>query len=115
MMTLVQVTKVYLANVQLPKSIKKLGPKEQPVYSIPWMYDGRDFLRKKFIGKTVTVTMDFVDGDKSYATVKSGTNNLGAMVIYQVCVCFWWRGVSALFSPIGLFTCIYRIYSVYLF
>ena len=32
----------------------------RPLYDIPWMYEAREFLRKKLIGKKAEVTVDYV-------------------------------------------------------
>ena len=32
----------------------------RPLYDIPWMYEAREFLRKKLIGKRADVTVDYV-------------------------------------------------------
>lgn len=32
----------------------------RPLYDIPWMYEAREFLRKKLIGKKVNVTVDYI-------------------------------------------------------
>ena len=32
----------------------------RPLYDIPWMYEAREFLRKKMIGKKIEVTVDYV-------------------------------------------------------
>lgn len=31
----------------------------RPLYDIPWMYEAREFLRKKLIGKKVNVVVDY--------------------------------------------------------
>lgn len=32
----------------------------RPIYDIPWMYEAREFLRKKLIGKRVEVNVDYI-------------------------------------------------------
>ena len=32
----------------------------KPLYDVPWMFEAREFLRKKLIGKRVDVTVDYV-------------------------------------------------------
>lgn len=32
----------------------------RPIYDIPWMYEAREFLRKKLIGKRVEVVVDYI-------------------------------------------------------
>lgn len=36
------------------------GRQFRPLYDIPFMFEAREFLRKKLIGKKVTVTVDYV-------------------------------------------------------
>ena len=36
----------------------------RPLYDIPWMYEAREFLRKKMIGKKVDITVDYVQAAK---------------------------------------------------
>jgi len=31
----------------------------RPLYDIPWLFEAREFLRKKLIGKKVNVTVDY--------------------------------------------------------
>lgn len=57
--------KVYLSSVRPPKKaddtyeINK-SDKFRPLYDIPYMFEAREFLRKKLIGKRVQVTVDYV-------------------------------------------------------
>lgn len=32
----------------------------RPLYDIPWMFEAREYLRKKLIGKKVHVTVDYI-------------------------------------------------------
>lgn len=32
----------------------------RPLYDIPWMFEAREFLRKKLIGKKVNVVVDYI-------------------------------------------------------
>jgi staphylococcal nuclease domain-containing protein 1 len=36
----------------------------RPLYDIPWMFEAREFLRKKLIGKKVNVDVDYVQTAK---------------------------------------------------
>lgn len=36
----------------------------RPLYDIPWMFEAREFLRKKLIGKHVKVTVDYIQPAK---------------------------------------------------
>lgn len=45
----------------------KTGPRPKgfrPLYDIPWMFEAREFLRKKLIGKNVKITTDYVQPAK---------------------------------------------------
>lgn len=44
---------------------RKEGNEDKPrgnrsIFDVPWQYEAREFLRKKLIGKRVTVTVDYV-------------------------------------------------------
>ena len=39
---------------------RPLGGRARPLYDIPWMFEAREFLRKKLIGKKVNVTVDYI-------------------------------------------------------
>ncbi|XP_014242124.1 staphylococcal nuclease domain-containing protein 1 [Cimex lectularius] len=65
------VRKIFLAGIRPPKeqpgANKEAPPKtdgqrqrpKRPLYDIPWMFDAREFLRKKLIGKKVNVTHNY--------------------------------------------------------
>ncbi|KAF7265330.1 hypothetical protein GWI33_021313 [Rhynchophorus ferrugineus] len=63
------VKKVFLASIRPPREGKavpdeegKLPPKQKgfrPLYDIPWMFEAREYLRKKLIGKKVHVIVDY--------------------------------------------------------
>lgn len=36
----------------------------RPLYDIPWMFEAREFLRKKLIGKKVNVVVDYIQTAK---------------------------------------------------
>ena len=62
------------------KASEKSGPRFRPLYDIPFMFQGREFLRKKIIGKKVTVTVEYVQPasnnfpDRLCCTVVQGTS-----------------------------------------
>lgn len=50
-----------------PDEENKQSPRPKgfkPLYDIPWMYEAREFLRKKLIGKKVNVTVDYIQPAK---------------------------------------------------
>ena len=56
--------KIHLASIRpprLPEGQSK-GPKFRPLYDIPFMFDAREFLRKKLINQNVHVTVDYIQG-----------------------------------------------------
>ena len=42
------------------KVAKGMDPKAKPLYSVPYMFEAREFLRKKIIGKKVHVKIDYM-------------------------------------------------------
>ena len=84
---------VHLANVKCPNFPSEIVPGELAEYMSPWVYDGRDFLRKRFLGKKVTVRVEFskearsegprVVKEKVYVTVTYGQISIGAMAIAE--------------------------------
>ncbi|XP_048004944.1 staphylococcal nuclease domain-containing protein 1 isoform X2 [Leguminivora glycinivorella] len=65
--------KIFLASIRPPR--EKNSPDEEgkpsirpkgfkPLYDIPWMFEAREFLRKKLIGKKVSVTVDYIQPAK---------------------------------------------------
>ncbi|XP_068744654.1 staphylococcal nuclease domain-containing protein 1-like [Montipora capricornis] len=61
--------------------------KPRPLYDIPYMFEAREFLRKKLIGKKVNVKIDYIkppsDGfpERTCATVTMGGINIGEALI----------------------------------
>ena len=51
------IDKIY--KVPLPLSVYILY-RPRPLYDVPYMFEAREFLRKKLIGKKVSVTVDYV-------------------------------------------------------
>jgi len=58
--------KIHLASIRPPREEKAEGEKIKrekgfrPLYDIPWMWEAREFLRKKLIGHNVQVTVDYI-------------------------------------------------------
>ena len=83
---------VHLASARTPPEDepKLLHPGELARYKSTWIYDGRDLIRKLYVGRTVKVLVDFVkpgrgEGkkEKIFATVKDGNVNLAAVAIAE--------------------------------
>lgn len=80
--------KVFLASIRAPKEPGRVNDDDgkpvprpkgfRPLYDIPYMFEAREYLRKKLIGKKVHVVIDYVqdarDGfpEKVCATVTVG-------------------------------------------
>lgn len=71
----------FFINRNSPDDEGKTSPRPKgfkPLYDIPWMYEAREFLRKKLIGKKVSVTVDYIQPannnfpEKSCCTVVAG-------------------------------------------
>jgi len=61
------VRKLHLASIKAPKiedegeaKAKRAGGQFRPIYDIPFMFEAREFLRKKLIGHQVSVTIDYI-------------------------------------------------------
>nr|CAG4648501.1 EOG090X01F7 [Polyphemus pediculus] len=87
------VKKIFLASIRPPRlQDEKSGEGEKkkgfrPLYDIPWMYEAREFLRKKLIGKRVDVTVDYVQAasdkypEKTCCTVVIGGVNVAEALV----------------------------------
>ncbi|CAK1588273.1 unnamed protein product [Parnassius mnemosyne] len=88
--------KIFLASIRPPR--EKNSPDEEgkqsprpkgfkPLYDIPWMYEAREFLRKKLIGKKVNVTVDYIQPakdnfpEKTCCTVMAGSTNIAEALV----------------------------------
>ena len=63
------IKKVFLSSIRPPREASrtadedgKLPPRQKgrPLYDIPYMFEAREFLRKKLIGKKVQCTLDYI-------------------------------------------------------
>jgi staphylococcal nuclease domain-containing protein 1 len=64
------VKKVFLSSIRPPREANrnpdeegKMPPRPKnfrPLYDIPWMFETREFLRKKLVGKKVHCTLDYI-------------------------------------------------------
>ncbi|XP_050360776.1 staphylococcal nuclease domain-containing protein 1 [Nymphalis io] len=88
--------KIFLASIRPPR--EKNSPDEEgkqsprpkgfkPLYDIPWMYEAREFLRKKLIGKKINVTVDYIQPakdnfpEKTCCTVVAGGTNIAEALV----------------------------------
>ncbi|OPJ71479.1 hypothetical protein AV530_014867 [Patagioenas fasciata monilis] len=55
---------IHLSSIRPPRlegdSMQDKNRKLRPLYDIPYMFEAREFLRKKLIGKKVNVTVDYI-------------------------------------------------------
>ncbi|PNF41236.1 hypothetical protein B7P43_G01504 [Cryptotermes secundus] len=69
------VKKIFLASIRPPREQRTTEEKPnepppprskgfRPLYDIPWMFEAREFLRKKLIGKKVNVVVDYIQTAK---------------------------------------------------
>ncbi|XP_068621678.1 staphylococcal nuclease domain-containing protein 1 [Battus philenor] len=97
--------KIFLASIRPPRE-KNNGPDEEakqsprpkafkPLYDIPWMYEAREFLRKKLIGKRVNITVDYIQPakdtfpEKTCCTVMSGATNIAEALVSKGLATVW--------------------------
>jgi len=64
-----KVRKLHLASIRPPRQEaeeagSRRGPDFRPLYDIPFMFEAREFLRKKLIGHQVQVTVDYVQPER---------------------------------------------------
>lgn len=79
-------SKVYLSSVRLPRDAgdrpAASGRQFRPLYDIPYMYECREYLRKKLIGKKVSVTVDYLQPkseqfpEKTCCTIEAAGQNV---------------------------------------
>lgn len=85
--------KLHLSSIRLPresgedKSAAGPGRQFRPLYDIPFMFQAREFLRKRILGKKVQVQIDYVQPkseqfpEKTCATIKVGDLNIAEGLI----------------------------------
>ncbi|CAB3411232.1 unnamed protein product [Caenorhabditis bovis] len=84
--------KVHLSSVRLPRETggedkPAVGRQFRPLYDIPFMFQAREFLRKRLIGKKVQVHIDYIQPksenfpEKTCATIKIGDLNIAEALI----------------------------------
>ncbi|CAB4010332.1 staphylococcal nuclease domain-containing 1-like [Paramuricea clavata] len=95
--------KLFLSSLRPPRlAAREDGSQEQstgnrrtrPLYDVPYMFEAREFMRKKLIGKKVNICVDYIkppsDGypEKTCATVTIGTINVAEALISKGTVLF---------------------------
>jgi staphylococcal nuclease domain-containing protein 1 len=94
-----KIRKIYLSSVRAPRAAD-IQPKtdesntngnrqtiKRPLYEIPHLFDARELLRKRLIGKNVRVVTDYIQAasndypEKICCTVYAGNVNLGEALI----------------------------------
>lgn len=83
--------KVFLASIRPPrlddKEKQQSGKVFRPLFDIPWLYDAREFLRKKLIGQKVNLTVDYIQPaqnnypEKTCCTVKINDVNVAEAMV----------------------------------
>ncbi|XP_005100071.2 staphylococcal nuclease domain-containing protein 1 [Aplysia californica] len=89
--------KIFLASIRPPRPVDTSdaapAPKDgsskrsRPLYDIPYMFEAREFLRKKLIGKKVSVEVDYIQPpnqgfpEKTCCTVTTGGVNVAEALV----------------------------------
>ncbi|KAF1763864.1 hypothetical protein GCK72_003810 [Caenorhabditis remanei] len=79
--------KLHLSSIRLPRETgddkqPSVGRQFRPLYDVPFMFQAREFLRKRILGKKVQVQIDYVQPksdtfpEKTCATIKIGDLNI---------------------------------------
>lgn len=92
-----EVVKVFLSSIRPPRAVDtgespQRGKIPKPLYDYPFMFEAREFLRKRLIGKKVQVTVDYKQPaqqlengqtfpEKMCCTVKHGGINLAEALV----------------------------------
>ncbi len=94
-----KIRKIYLSSVRAPRATD-LQPKtdenipntnrppiKRPLYEIPYLFEARELLRKRLVGKTVRIVTDYIQPanndypEKICCTVYAGNVNIGEALI----------------------------------
>ena len=89
-----QVKKIFLASIRPPKQqptgdgYEEPRPKGfRPLYDIPFMFEAREFMRKKLIGQSVHVTVDYIQpAQDNYPEKICGTVTIGGVNVAEALV-----------------------------
>jgi len=86
-----ELKKIHLASIRPPRleqdKPKTGGGPFRPLYDIPFMFEAREFLRKKLIGQNVQVTVDYIQPanndfpEKTCCTVAIGGVNVAEALV----------------------------------
>ncbi|XP_022908359.1 staphylococcal nuclease domain-containing protein 1 [Onthophagus taurus] len=92
-----QVKKIFLSSIRPPKEAARANDEDgkpvarpkgfRPLYDIPWMFEAREFLRKKLVDKKVQVVVDYIQEakdnfpEKVCATVTIGGSNVAEALV----------------------------------
>ena len=85
--------KIFLASIRPPKleTERPSGP-FRPLYDIPFMFEAREFMRKKLIGQNVHVIVDYIQPESmdvngySYPEKICGTVTIGGVNVAEALV-----------------------------
>ncbi|XP_066257957.1 staphylococcal nuclease domain-containing protein 1 isoform X2 [Euwallacea similis] len=92
------VKKVFLASIRPPREAGRGAQDDEgkplprpkgfrPLYDIPWMFEAREYLRKKLIGKKVNVVVDYIQEareslpEKTCATITLNGKNVAEALV----------------------------------
>jgi len=87
--------KIFLSSIRPPRLADfpnltlKADKKNNPLYDVPYLFDAREFLRKKLIGKKVNCTVDYIQprtedyAEKVCCTVMMGETNIAEALVSQ--------------------------------
>merc|ERR550532_3791845 len=85
--------KIFLASIRAPRLSEEDRANERPrnfrpLYDIPYMFEAREFLRKKLIGQNVHVIVDFIQpaSDDGYPEKICGTITIGGVNVAEALV-----------------------------
>ncbi|VDK66149.1 unnamed protein product [Onchocerca ochengi] len=84
--------KIWLSSVRPPReenrdTENKIGRQFRPLYDIPYLFEAREFLRKRLVGKKVQITVDYIQAkteqfpEKTCCTVMSGGLNVAEALV----------------------------------
>jgi len=87
-----EIKKIYLASIRPPRLPENRPDRPKtgtfrPLYDIPFMFEAREFLRKKLIGQSVQVTVDYIQQaneefpEKTCCTVTIGGINIAEAIV----------------------------------
>jgi staphylococcal nuclease domain-containing protein 1 len=81
--------KIHLASIRPPRlpETKAKGPGFRPLYDIPFMFEAREFLRKKLINQNVQVSIDYIQPSQNdYPEKYCGTVTIGGVNVAEALV-----------------------------